>query len=97
LAKEGFDLLLASRSTEKLNSAKEKIQKAYPQTKVEISSIDLAKLTTEAHYNNAFKEILIKEVSILVNNVGYYNAGISVGTQITLKTYSLNNSGHRRN
>ena len=36
-------------------------------------SIDLAKLTTAEHYEKAFQGIMQKDVSLLVNNVGYLN------------------------
>jgi len=50
LAKSGFDLILVSRSLEKLANAKEGILKINPNIKVEIYSIDFSKLTTEASY-----------------------------------------------
>jgi short-subunit dehydrogenase len=43
--------------------------------KVETYSVDFAKVTTEAEYREAFKPMLEKDVSILVNNVGYFCPG----------------------
>ena len=50
LAKEGFDIILVSRSVEKLLRAKNNIEQANSSVQVEFYPIDLEKLTTEEQY-----------------------------------------------
>ena len=75
LAKEGFNIILVSRSMEKLKMARSKILETHPEVEVEVHSIDFSKLISEEQYREAMKDLLKKDVSILVNNVGYLNSG----------------------
>lgn len=72
LAKEGFDIILVSRSKDKLQAAQRHLQAISPSVKVETKSIDFERITTAEEYTSAFGEFLNRDISILVNNVGYY-------------------------
>jgi 17beta-estradiol 17-dehydrogenase / very-long-chain 3-oxoacyl-CoA reductase len=83
LAKEGFDIILVSRSKDKLKAARERLQTINPNIQIDTNSIDFEKLKTEEDYTSAFKGILEKDVSVLVNNVGYYALSMKSLIKIT--------------
>jgi len=69
-AARGFNIIMCSRSQEKLVSRKKEIEKTYPKTKVEILAIDFLEITETKIPEKIAKFLLNLEVSVLVNNVG---------------------------
>ena len=67
LARAGFNVMIASRSTEKLQSVSSEIKTISQNTKVEIVPIDLAKNNYEAITSNS--EVM-NNLAIVVNNAG---------------------------
>lgn len=69
-AKIGFNIILVSRTLAKLESAKEEIQK---ESKVQVETIqcDFSKCTSYKQYLEVFSKIQDKDISVLVNNVGW--------------------------
>lgn len=72
LAKEGFNIVLIARKKEKLNSFANELKRINPviQTKVILSDfLDAAK---PKFFENLYKELDKLDISILINNTGYY-------------------------
>ena len=67
LASRGFNVLMLSRSLEKLQATREAIKSAYPSVIVEVAAIDFTKPDCVA---SVTKAIGTKDVAVLINNVG---------------------------
>mmetsp|Transcript_2204 Transcript_2204/g.2171 ORF Transcript_2204/g.2171 Transcript_2204/m.2171 type:complete len:315 (-) Transcript_2204:116-1060(-) len=99
LARKGSNILLISRTLEKLEETKKELNAKYPKVTVEILDIDFSK------YNETSKEritsaVKSKDVGVLINNVGisypftrYFHEldDISVEQLITLNVNSTTN------
>lgn len=70
LAKSGFNIILVSRTKEKLRKVATEIRDLNPDVKVTIVPFDFGEKTTSSEYIDAFSEVIKYDVSILVNNVG---------------------------
>lgn len=68
-AEKGADVIMASRSLEKGNSAKEEIMKVSPKGSVQVMDLDLASLNSVKKFVKAFKADH-KKLDILLNNAG---------------------------
>lgn len=82
LFREGADVILASRSLEKLERARESLLKIRPAGKITCQSVDLG---SEESIRSMMEKIPHQRVDILVNNVGGPAAGDPV--DITLKQW----------
>ena len=71
-ARKGFNLILVSRSLEKLSKVKEELLAIYPSRSIEIISADFSYSHRNAanFYNELMEKMSNFNVSILVNNVG---------------------------
>lgn len=70
-AKIGFNIILVSRTLEKLKKVSEELKQINPKIKTEIIEFDFVKNTDLASYNKTFEPISKNyDVSIVVNNVG---------------------------
>jgi 17beta-estradiol 17-dehydrogenase / very-long-chain 3-oxoacyl-CoA reductase len=70
-ASEGFNIILVSRTLNKLQAVETHLKKKYPGILFHLVEFDFDKLTQLENYENSFKNIVEKfDVSILVNNVG---------------------------
>jgi 17beta-estradiol 17-dehydrogenase / very-long-chain 3-oxoacyl-CoA reductase len=70
LAKEGFNIILVSRSAEKLTKVANEIKSSY-MVEVQTIPFDFSKLVTVEEYRKAFGNLQATlDISILVNNVG---------------------------
>jgi len=71
LAKEGFNIILVSRSLEKLKRTSAQIKQLYPSIKTFEIEYDFSKLSNANDYLQTFKNLQENfDISILVNNVG---------------------------
>ena len=70
LALAGYDLLLAARSLENLKALEEAIRTQYPETGVASCACDLA---TAAGCEALLRWASVRQVSVLVNNLGVYH------------------------
>jgi NAD(P)-dependent dehydrogenase (short-subunit alcohol dehydrogenase family) len=68
-AQQGSETVLAVRNVDKGQHAAERIQKSYPQAKVDVMQLDLADLASVHTFANLFRE-KYSHLSILVNNAG---------------------------
>ena len=85
-AKIGFNIILVSRTLEKLNKVADELKKLNPKIKTEVLEYDFAKKTDLESYNNAFEPLCKNfDVSIIVNNVGILYIGYFEGR--TLENY----------
>ena len=69
LAKEGFNLILVGRSTEKLLNCKVDLEKKFPEIQIETRKIDLMS-TNVQDYIDLGDSVENLDVSLLVNNAG---------------------------
>lgn len=70
-AREGFNIILVSRTMEKLKKVEKEISQSYPNIKTHTIEFDFSKKTKVEEYMSAFSGIQEKfDISILVNNVG---------------------------
>lgn len=69
LAKQGLNIILVSRSLSKLETVAKEIQKEFG---VQTAVIDVDFTSGDEIYDKVKKEIIGKEIGILVNNVGMY-------------------------
>ena len=72
-AARGFNLILISRSLEKLNNARKQILAKFPRCKIEVATFDFANVDQPENFDlaSAFKLDFSKfDVSVVVNNVG---------------------------
>ena len=93
LAKEGFNIILVSRTPEKLKTCVGELRFKYPNVKVVSLTFDFSQKVEVIHYYNDFSEILSKyDVSILVNNVGMgeVNSFIDISTENVYNTLIVN-------
>ncbi|MFM8921702.1 MAG: SDR family NAD(P)-dependent oxidoreductase [Candidatus Nanopelagicaceae bacterium] len=67
LAKEGFDLVITARSTERLNNLAEDIRSKFGRD-VEVISADL---TTDSGIQNIAERLKAGDIEVLINNAGY--------------------------
>lgn len=82
-AARGFNLILCSRSEQKLQSRKNEIQKVNPSIKVAILAIDFLEITDKTTAQKIENFLVNYDVSVLVNNVGL---GLSrLGGEIALE------------
>ena len=70
LAEEGFNLVLVSRSTKKLEAQKEELGAKYKDIQIEIRAIDMSSTRVE-DFIELGDSLAHLEVSILVNNAGW--------------------------
>lgn len=71
LAKEGFNIILVSRTLTKLTKVSEEIKASYPNVKTNCIQFDFYKNTNFEEYKNIFASLPDSfDISILVNNVG---------------------------
>ena len=83
LAREGFNIILVSRTLEKLQKVESEIKLINKEIKTHIIVYDFAKKKSLEEYKKDFKEVFNKfEISILVNNVG-------VGTSTFFKNMDI--------
>jgi len=77
LAKEGFNIILVSRTLEKLKKVSSEIQLLNKKIQVEYIAFDFDKRTTIEDYQQIFGNLTNKyDISILINNVGAYEEGL---------------------
>ncbi|XP_076335991.1 very-long-chain 3-oxoacyl-CoA reductase-like isoform X2 [Tachypleus tridentatus] len=93
LASKGFDIVLISRSLDKLKTVAEEIEKMYV-VKVKVISVDFT--GTSDIYHNIRRELEGLEIGVLVNNVGmsyqyteYFNL-IPDGEEVVKKLININ-------
>ena len=67
LASRGFNVLMLSRSLDKLQSTRDAVKKAYPSVIIEVAAVDFTKSDCVA---SVIKAIGTKDVAVLINNVG---------------------------
>jgi len=70
LAIAGFNIILVSRTEDKLAKVACEIREINPEVKVSIIPFNFAEKTCSDQYINSFNEIMDYDISILVNNVG---------------------------
>jgi len=78
-AREGFNIIMVSRSLEKLNRVKSEILYSNKNSKIKIELIefDFEKKFALEDYKNTFENLDKKfDISILINNIGYYEEGL---------------------
>ncbi len=68
-AGKGAEVVLASRTVEKGETAKAKILKDYPEGKIEVMTLDLGDLDSVRSFSSAFK-LNYKKLDVLLNNAG---------------------------
>ena len=99
LAKKGCNILLISRTLEKLNETKKELLEKYSTVSVEILDIDFSKYD-ETSKNRIISVVASKEIGVLINNVGisypftkYFHEldDVSVEQLITLNVNSTTN------
>lgn len=69
IARQGFNLILVSRTQSKLDTLASQIKNASPAVSVETLSIDFATVS-DSDYSSLAKLLSNKQVAILINNVG---------------------------
>jgi 17beta-estradiol 17-dehydrogenase / very-long-chain 3-oxoacyl-CoA reductase len=69
-AKLGFNIVLISRSLDKLTKTGEEIKEKYPTVLVKIVQADFTKAAEKGFFRNIYEETKDLDISILVNNVG---------------------------
>lgn len=69
LAKKGCDILLISRSLDKLNACKDELSAKYPSIKVEVLNIDFSQFDAQST-ERVKANLKGKDIGVLVNNVG---------------------------
>jgi NAD(P)-dependent dehydrogenase (short-subunit alcohol dehydrogenase family) len=69
LAKKGARVIMACRSLEKANAAKENIQKEVPKADVEVMEIDLSSLNSVRNFAKSFQS-KYDRLDVLINNAG---------------------------
>ena len=69
LAKKGAKIIMACRSTERAQAAKEKILNKQPDAKIEIEILDLASLKSVKEFSEKFHQ-KHDRLDILINNAG---------------------------
>ena len=75
-AKEGFNILLVSRSLDKLKTTQQELQNTYKNIDVHYIQFDFNEKTALEDYQNAFGKLTETfDISIVVNNVGTYEEG----------------------
>ena len=67
LAKNGFDLVITARSTDRLNNLAEEIRSKF-ERKVEVITADL---TTDSGIRNIVDRIKVGDIEVLINNAGF--------------------------
>ncbi|KAI1815837.1 hypothetical protein GGS20DRAFT_541589 [Poronia punctata] len=70
LAAKGFNILLVSRTLEKLEAVQNELQAKYPGLQTDILAMDFAAIDNESDYQRLAKRIDGLDVAILINNVG---------------------------
>merc|ERR1711934_125659 len=70
LAKKGLNIVLISRSAEKLKSTEDKLKEKFPAINTRCIPFDLGKLDQSSVNESSIKELLSLDVGVLVNNVG---------------------------
>jgi 17beta-estradiol 17-dehydrogenase / very-long-chain 3-oxoacyl-CoA reductase len=72
VARRGLNVLLVSRSQEKLNSVKSEIEKAYPKTQVATIQADLSKADDLQVTKKVYEAAQKYDVGVVINNVGVF-------------------------
>jgi short-subunit dehydrogenase len=70
LAKVGFNIVLVSRSQDKLEESEREILKSHPDIKTKVIVADFASETSPEFYQAIYQQMKDLDVSILVNNAG---------------------------
>ncbi|KAI1728439.1 short chain dehydrogenase domain-containing protein [Ditylenchus destructor] len=70
LAKKGFDLVLISRTQDKLNKVAKEIKEKHSSTNVKTISFDFTNPNLEDYESKIFSQLKDLEIGVLVNNVG---------------------------
>ena len=90
LAKHGFNIILLSRSQEKLEKVDKEIKKAFPQTITLIVVSDLANGYDPNIYEKIYDQVKHLDISILINNAGlmwhgnFLNASVKENNDLTI-------------
>jgi len=71
LAEQGFNIIMISRSQEKLDSAAEEVKKQNKDVEVKTIAFNFNKPYSTESYKPIFDELDKYDISLLVNNVGY--------------------------
>jgi 17beta-estradiol 17-dehydrogenase / very-long-chain 3-oxoacyl-CoA reductase len=75
LAKKGFNIILLGRNAQRLEIVSQELITVYQNIKTQLLICDLSKSAEVNYFENLFKEIEGLEISILVNNAGYFAPG----------------------
>lgn len=75
LARHGLNLILVSRSQEKLDAVKRSLQAGSPKVQIDVVVSDAA-VVTAANIQRVTDRCLSRDISILINNVGVGQGGI---------------------
>uniref|UniRef100_A0AC34RIC1 Uncharacterized protein n=1 Tax=Panagrolaimus sp. JU765 TaxID=591449 RepID=A0AC34RIC1_9BILA len=70
LAKQGFDIILISRTQSRLETTKNEIIENYPKIKVEMIVFDFCQDDVKVYNSQLFEKLKKIDIGILVNNVG---------------------------
>uniref|UniRef100_A0AC34R990 Uncharacterized protein n=1 Tax=Panagrolaimus sp. JU765 TaxID=591449 RepID=A0AC34R990_9BILA len=70
LAKQGFDIILISRTKSRLEATKNEIIENYPKIKVEMIVFDFCQDDVKVYNSQLFDKLKKFDIGILVNNVG---------------------------
>ncbi|KAL3088821.1 hypothetical protein niasHT_024830 [Heterodera trifolii] len=70
LAKKNFNIVLISRSMDKLNAVAEEIKQKYPNVEVKCISFDFTNANLKDYEQTIFSQLSTIEIGMLVNNVG---------------------------
>lgn len=70
LAKKGFDLVLISRTQDKLNKVAKEIKEKHTSTNIKTISFDFTNANLEDYESRIFSQLKDLEIGVLINNVG---------------------------
>jgi len=69
-AKDGFNLILISRTLQKLNKVAEELKKQYPHVQTKVIQADFVKSAEPGFFDNIMQQLQGLDISVLINNVG---------------------------
>ncbi len=76
-AAEGFNIIIVSRTLDKLKRVADEIKKEFKGVQVECIEFNFEKKSTLEDYTQVFGRLSERyDISVLVNNVGYYEEGL---------------------
>lgn len=69
--KYGFNIIMVSRSKQRLENAQEEVRKASPNCQIKIFEVDFSKITKIDEYYKVFDPLFQEnDISIVINNAG---------------------------